>query len=259
MTGASRGVGRGIAEGLGESGHVVYVTGRVAATLDRTVRAIEELGGEGVAVVCDHEDDAQIEAAVSRVIADRGRIDVLVNNVFRIPTDKRMHGVPFWEQPIALWDDMHGVGLRAHYVASVHAAPHMVRAKRGLIVNVSSFAGGGFQLNVAYGVGKAAVDRLAADMAHDLAPHGVTAIALWPGIVRTEYILEHAASLPFGLEVSESPRFSGRAVAALVADPAVHERTGRRLVVAELAEEYGFDDVDGTRPPSLRAKRKDQR
>lgn len=260
VTGASRGVGRGVALALGDAGMRVYVTGRTRGeglSIDTVAAEIDRRGGEGVPVPVDHTDDAQVEALFARVKEEAGRLDVLVNNVFAIPKE-RMWGLPFWEQPIGIWDQMHEVGLRSHYVASVFAAPMMVAAKRGLIANVSSFAGAGFQLNVAYGVGKAGVDRLAADMAHDLAPHGVTSVSLWPGIVRTEWVMSQD-ELPFSTEVSESAEFTGRAVAALSSDPDVLRKTGRRLVVAELAEEYGFDDVDGTRPPSLRALAREQK
>ncbi len=253
VTGASRGVGKGIALALGDAGMRVYVTGRSTEgelSIGRTAEEVTRRGGEGIAVRVDHAIDAEVEALFDRVEREAGRLDVLVNNVFAIPNE-RMWGVPFWEQPIAMWDRMHEVGLRSHYVASVFAAPRMVRAGCGLIVNVSSFAGAGFQLNVAYGVGKAGVDRLAADMAHDLAPHGVASVSLWPGIVRTEWVMSQP-ELPFSTKVSESPELSGRAVAALANDARVMDKTGRVLIVAELAREYGFTDVDGTRPPSLR-------
>ena len=144
---------------------------------------------------------------------------------------------------------MHQVGLRSHYVASVYAAPLLLESK-GLIANISSFGGASYQVNVAYGVGKAGVDRLASDMAHELAPHGVCCVSLYPGIVRTERVL--AGELPFPTDNSESPELTGRAIAALFADTKRMEKTGRTLVVAELAEDYDFTDVDGTRPASLR-------
>lgn len=253
VTGASRGVGKGVALALGEAGMTVYVSGRTVEgelSIEATARAVSERGGRGVAVRCDHADDDQVRRLFARVQSEQGRLDVLVNNVFAIPKDK-LWGVPFWQQRVGIWDEMHSVGLRSHYVASVYAAPALLKSERGLIVNISSFAGGGFQLNVAYGVGKAGVDRLAADMARDLQPHEVTCVSLWPGIVRTEWVraLEDA---PFPTEVTESPEYTGRAVAALAADPQALAKTGQRLVVAELAQEYDFDDIDGTRPPSLR-------
>lgn len=264
VTGASRGVGKGVALALGEAGATVYVTGRTVTegsalpgTIGETALEVTRRGGSGVAVQVDHADDDAVRALFERVGRECGRLDGLVNNVFAVPSGE-LFGRPFWEQPIDFWDTMHGVGLRSHYVASVFGAPMMVAARRGLIVNISSFGGKSFQLNVAYGVGKAAVDRLAADMAHDLSPHGVTSLALYPGIVRTERILKHQAELPFDLTKSESPELTGRAVVALASDPKLAERAGRVWVVAELAEQYGFDDIDGTRPASLRAPRREK-
>lgn len=268
VTGATRGVGKGIALGLGDAGATVYVTGRTVSegdaelpgSLASTAAEVSARGGEGIAVRCDHAVDEEIEALFARVSEERGRLDVLVNNVFCIPSPP-MHGVPFWEQPLFMWDAMHRVGLRSHFVADRFAAPMMIEAGQGLIVHVSSFAGGGYALNVAYGVGKAGVDRLAADVAHELRTKGVCSVSLWPGIVRTEYILSNEGALPFDLGISESPELSGRAVAHLAADPAVMEQTGKVCVVAELAELYGFTDIDGSQPRSLRrpAKTKETR
>lgn len=253
VTGASRGVGKGIALALGEAGFTVYVTGRTTEdrgdglTIGATADAVSARGGRGIAVRCDHAVDDDTAALFERVRREHGKLDVLVNNVFAIPNEK-LWGVPFWQQPIHIWDAMHTVGLRSHYVASVHAAPLLIAAK-GLVVNISSFAGGSYQLNVAYGVGKAGVDRLARDMARDFRPHGVTSVSLWPGIVRTEWV-EGADELPFSTEVSESPELTGRAVLALFRD--ADRETGKVHIVAELAQRYGFTDIDGTQPESLR-------
>jgi len=187
VTGASRGVGKGIALGLGEAGATVYVTGRtiergaLPGTVGETADAVTALGGRGIAVRCDHAVDAEVEALFARVLGDEGRVDLLVNNAFAIPDGKLV--APFWEQPISFWDTMHTVGLRSHYVASVFAARAMVAAKKGLIVNVSSFGAKIYAVNVAYGAAKAGVDRLSRDMGRELAPFGVTAVSLWPGIV----------------------------------------------------------------------------
>lgn len=253
VTGATRGVGKGIALGLAERGWRVFLTGRTVSgpeSLEATAAEVEARGGQAVPCPCDHADDDQVRAVLERV---GDRLDLLVNNVFAIPPEP-IWGRPFWEQPVSQWDLMHTVGLRSHYVASQLAVPRLLQAPRGLIVHVSSFAGGSYQLGVAYGVGKAAVDRMAADMAHELEPHGVAVVSLWPGIVRTEWVLRQPA-LPFPLTHTESPELSGRAVAALADDPEVMRHTGQVRVVAELAEHYGFDDVDGTRPRSLRRPR----
>lgn len=261
VTGGSRGLGKGVALALGDAGATVYITGRsveegqapLPGTILATAQDVKERGGEGIALPCDHRDDDAVREAIAKIGEEQGRLDILVNNVFAVP-DGPLFGVPFWEQPLHFWDDMHAVGLRSHYVASVFAVPLMLDQKAGLIVNISSFGGDSFQLNVAYGVGKAGVDRLAADMAHDLKPHGITAISLWPGIVRTERILEQIDELPFSLKHSESPEFTGRAVVALATDPDVNRHTGSVQVVAELAELYGFTDIDGSQPRSLRRR-----
>jgi dehydrogenase/reductase SDR family protein 1 len=248
VTGASRGVGKGIALGLGEIGATVYVTGRTRGALDETAAEVTALGGKGIAVSCDHANDVDVEALFERI----AHVDVLVNNAFAIPGG-RIRG-PFWELPLSQWDEMHRVGLRSHYVCARLVAPRMVAAKRGLIVNVSSFGAKIYAVNVAYGVGKAGVDRMTRDMARELEPHGVTCVSLWPGIVKTERLLDEAerARLGFDLANAETPLFSGRAVAALTGDSNVMAKTGKPLVVAELAREYGFTEPDGSQPASLR-------
>jgi dehydrogenase/reductase SDR family protein 1 len=254
VTGASRGIGRGIALELGAAGATVYVTGRtvkpgVAAlpgTIGETAEQVTKLGGRGIAVRVDHGDDDQIRALFARVADEqRGRLDVLVNNVFKVP-DPPIWGGSFWEHPISVWDDQVGIGLRAHYVASVYGAPLMVAAKRGLIANISSRGGGGYAMSTAYGVGKCGLDRLAADMAHELRPHGVASVSLWPSAVRTEFVMDQAAKrdLPIDLTNSESPRFTGAAIVALATDPRVMERSGKTLRVKELAAAYGFRDPE---------------
>lgn len=261
VTGASRGVGKGIALGLAEAGATIYVTGRTTAasdapeglpgTIDQTAEELRALGGIGIAVRCDHADDEQVAALFARVRAEQhGRLDLLVNNAFAIP-EGRITG-PFWELPVSQWDTLHRVGLRSHYVASVHAAQVMVPARRGLIVNVSSFGAKIYAVSVAYGVGKAGVDRMSRDMARELRPHNVSAVSLWPGIVRTERLLQQPERLAFDPTNGESPTFSGRAVAHLAADPQILARSGESLVVAELAAHYDFTDIAGNRPASLR-------
>lgn len=254
VTGASRGVGKGIARGLGEAGATVYVTGRSLSpgvhpgTITETAAEVTALGGRGIAVACDHADDAAVAALFARLHGEHGALDVLVNNAFAVP-EGRVVG-PFWELPIDQWDTMHTVGLRSHYVAAWHAAPAMVARKRGLIVNVSSFGAKIPFVNVAYGVGKAGVDRMTRDMARELAAHGVDVMSIWPGIVKTERHL--AERLGLDPATGESAQFSGRAVAALASDPKRATKSGQALVVAELAREYGFTDIDGSQPASLK-------
>lgn len=260
VTGASRGVGKGVALALGDAGATVYLTGRtlesreggLPGSLQQTAAEVEARGGTAIPVACDHADDAQVKAVFDRVRETHGYLDVLVNNVFALPGGD-LFGPPFWEQPIEVWDTMHAVGLRSHYVAAVYAAPLLLESDVALVANISSFGGASYQINVAYGVGKAGVDRLAEDMAKDFADHGVTSVSLYPGIVRTERILAMGDDLPWSLAISESPELTGRAVCALAADEHRRSKSGRVLVVADLAFEYGFTDVDGTTPPSLPA------
>jgi dehydrogenase/reductase SDR family protein 1 len=256
VTGASRGVGKGVALGLGEAGATVYVTGRsvtrgpLPGTIGETAEEVSALGGRGIAAACDHADDAQVAQLFARVIREQGRLDILVNNAFAVPEGKLV--APFWELPIDQWDIMHRVGLRSHYVAAWHAAPIMIGQGLGLVVNVSSFGAKIQAVNVAYGVGKAGVDRMTRDMGRELKAHGVTVVSLWPGIVKTERLLADPDRIGFDPTSGESPTLSGRAVAAIAADPERLAKTGQPLVVAELALEYGFTDIDGKVPPSLR-------
>jgi NAD(P)-dependent dehydrogenase (short-subunit alcohol dehydrogenase family) len=258
VTGASRGIGKGCALELGAAGATVYVTGRTVAagahplpgTVGATAEEVSKLGGRGVAVACDHRDDAAVARLFERVADEHGgRLDVLVNNAFLIPKELTS-GKPFWECPLSNWDDMVGVGTRSAYVASWHAAKRMVPARRGLIANVSSSGAREYAWHVAYGVGKCALDRFTADAARELAPHGVAVVSLWPGLVLTERLEGAAkAGIP-GLDFSraESPRFTGRAVAALAGDANAARWSGRALAVRELADAYGFTDVDGRIP-----------
>lgn len=246
VTGASRGVGKGIALGLAEAGATVYVTGR---SVD------DAPPGEGcVPVRCDHTDDRQVEAVFERLANEQGRLDVLVNNVWggyenMFENGEFTWGFPFWKQSLGRWDSMFAAGVRAHYVASSHAARVMVGQRSGLIVNISFWAAQKYIANVAYGVAKEATDRMTADMSHELREYNVAVVSLYPGLVRTEKVLEAAAYLD--MSNSESPQFIGRTVAALAADPDIAGRSGHVLIAAALAQEYGFTDIDGKRPTPL--------
>jgi NAD(P)-dependent dehydrogenase (short-subunit alcohol dehydrogenase family) len=268
VTGASRGVGRGIAEELGAQGATVYVTGRstraadapemlgerLPGTIAETADAVSRLGGTGVPVAVDQGDDEQVAALFERVAAEAGRLDVLVNNAFTNP-EQLLQGGPFWELPVSLWDDLVHVGVRSSYVAAVHAARLMVPNAHGLIVNTSGPGGRHFMYTTAYGVGKTAVDRMASDMALELRPHGVAVLSLWLGRMRTERSELASKNLAdFDLAGSESTRFPGRAVAALAGDPEVLDKSGATHYVAELAEAYGFTDVDGAQVASRRPR-----
>jgi NAD(P)-dependent dehydrogenase (short-subunit alcohol dehydrogenase family) len=203
---------------------------------------------------CDHREDGQVEAAFDRVVRDAGPIDILVNTAWggyegMVENGEFTWPRPFWEQPLWRWDAMFAAGVRAHYHASQLAARTMVTRRSGLIVNVSFWAAQKHIGNVAYGVSKAATDKMTSDMATELKPHGVAVVSLYPGLVRTEKVMEAAAYLD--LSNSESPDFIGRAVAALAADPEVLRYSGRVLVAAALAKDYGFTDLEGKTPRPL--------
>ena len=245
VTGASRGVGRGIAHGLLQAGAIVYASGRSIDGAD--------LQGGIVRARCDHTDDEAAARLFQRIDADHGRIDILVNNAWggyeRMVEDGRFTWpAPFWEQPDWRWDAMMNAGVRAAFVASQHAAWRMVARRSGLIVNVSHWAAQKHIGNAIYGIAKAATDKLTADSAVELRDHGVTVVSLYPGLVRTEAVL---AAGVFDLGNSESPEFQGRAVAAVAADPEVGRWSGQALVTATVAEHYGFKDIDGKSPRPL--------
>ncbi|WP_092238571.1 SDR family NAD(P)-dependent oxidoreductase [Bradyrhizobium sp. Gha] len=261
VTGGSRGVGKGVAIGLAEAGATVIVTARTRnsggsewpGSLDETIAAINEAGGRGIGVLCDHADDSSVEEVFSLVRRDHGRLDVLVNNVFAAPNVMPVN-VPFWQVPASLWDTMHRVGLRSHFVASRFAVPLMLPQRRGLIVNTSSGGGIRYTFNVPFGVQKSGVDRMSRDMAHELKPFGIAAVSIWPGYIKSEKLAAQPDRVPPALakliaERGETPVFAGRAVAALAADPGVMAKSGQILLASELAAEYGFTDVDGKVPP----------
>lgn len=236
--------GRGVARVLAACGARVFVTGRSAGGEDGGMTGIR----------CDHRVDSEVPAVFGQIEAVAGGIDILVNNVWGGYENMMEDGVftwskPFWEQPLWRWDSMFAAGVRAHYVASQLAARSMVARQRGLIVNISFWAAQKHIGNVAYGVAKAATDKMTADMAVELRPHGVTAVSLYPGLVRTEKIMAVAKWLD--MTNSESPEFIGRAVAALAADPGVERYAGAVLIAASVAAEYGFADVDGKLPRPL--------
>jgi NAD(P)-dependent dehydrogenase (short-subunit alcohol dehydrogenase family) len=247
VTGGTQGVGGGVARELARQGARVFVTGRSApdhAAFDEHTTGIR----------CDHRVDGQVEAAFQQILRATPAVDILVNNVWggyerMVDNGEFTWPKPFWEQPLWRWDAMFAAGVRAHYHASQLAAPSMIARRRGLIVNISFWAAQKHIGNVAYGVSKAATDKMTADMATELKPYGVAVVSLYPGLVRTEKVMEAAKWID--LSNSESPEFIGRAVAALAVDPDVLRHTGKVLVAAALAMEYGFTDIDGTTPRPL--------
>lgn len=271
VTGASRGIGRGIALVLAEQGATVYITGRTVnpgdyylpGTVGQTASECNERGahsgGKGIAVACDHGDDAQVSALFEQVRREQGRLDILVNNAFTI-SDDLLDGKPFWEKPLSnleMWD----VGVKSNYVAAWHAAKIMAPQKSGLIVAISGFAAVTYTYSVIFGTSKSAADRMARDMAIELQPYNVASLTLWQGLTLTEKARDNIARMGGQMTKSitnmtgASVEHPGRVIAALAADPEIMQRSGGEYISAELAQEYGVTDVNGTVIPSARATR----
>jgi NAD(P)-dependent dehydrogenase (short-subunit alcohol dehydrogenase family) len=258
VTGASRGIGRGVATALGAAGWTVWVSARSAAgtttshlpgTVEEAAAAVSEAGGLGIPVVCDHRDDDRVRAVVDQIAARDGRLDLLVNNVWagyeRLNAGAWQEwNAPFWDQPIGLWDAMMTGGVRAHYVATALCAGLLRAAEAGVVVTVSMEAGRAHRddFGVAYSMAKAADDRFALAAAGQLRQFGVASVSLHPGLVRTEGVMQFAEH--FDLSASQSPEGVGRVVAALATDPDVLALTGRALTVDWLADRYGVDPTD---------------
>lgn len=259
VTGSSRGIGRGIAVGLGEAGATVYVTGRSTGdgplTIDTTAALVDEAGGVGVAAQTDFGDDRQIEALYDRIRDEQGRLHIHVNNAFKIP-DPPVWGGKFWEHPIQVWDDQVGIGLRAAYVASVHAAKLMMEADDGLrfMVNISSSGSERYALSASYGIAKMGNDRLARDFAVEGAEDGLVVVGLWPSQVLTEFIVEsiEKGDIELDEEHAETPLYTGRVIAALANDPDKPARSGQVFTTAELALHYDIRDERGKQPTGKR-------
>jgi NAD(P)-dependent dehydrogenase (short-subunit alcohol dehydrogenase family) len=268
VTGASRGIGKGVALALASEGATVYVTGRTVApgssplpgTVGETAAQCDERGGRGIAVQVDHGKDDQVAALFEQVEREQGRLDILVNNAFTL-SDDLTEPKPFWEKPLSNWE-MVDVGVRSNFVAAWHAARIMVAQKSGLIVAISGYTGVAYTYSVVFGTSKSAVDRMARDMAIELKPHNVASISLWQGLTLTELAQRNLANIP-GLDEGAatrpkdacSPEFPGRVIAALASDPDRMRHSGATLITAELAREYGVTDIDGKIIPSLRVER----
>jgi dehydrogenase/reductase SDR family protein 1 len=256
VTGASRGIGKGIALGLGEAGWIVYVTSRTVVDGDSerpgsansTAAEVTRLGGHGVAVICDHSLDSDVDRLFTRIADEQGHLDLLVNNATTYTTDMGPpEDAPFWMQPFEEWDLMHTVGLRSHFVASAMAARMMVPQKEGLIINVSSAGAIMYSGNVSYGVVKAGVDMLTLTTAQELRDYGVAVVSVWPRMTKTEALIKRLDEIPNAAN-AWTPLFNGRVVATLAADPQIMKRTGQALDIGNLANEYAIDDIDGRRP-----------
>ncbi|XP_077983460.1 dehydrogenase/reductase SDR family member 1-like [Glandiceps talaboti] len=268
VTGASRGIGKGIALQLGEAGATVYITGRTlkpkesgtAGSLQETAEEVEARGGKCIPVQCDHSNDTHVKNLFDKVSEEQnGKLDVLVNNAYSaVSTLAKEAGKKFWDFSPEFWDEVNVVGLRGHYIASVYAARMMIPAKQGLIINISSPGGISYLFNVAYGVGKAGCDKMAHDFAKELRKQNVGAVSLWPGAVKTEILLDTMNSLTEEQREKnptmkiflrgESPEYAGKAVIHLASDPNIMKKSGRILMAGDLAREYGFKDIDGRDP-----------
>jgi NAD(P)-dependent dehydrogenase (short-subunit alcohol dehydrogenase family) len=275
VAGATRGAGRGIAVALGEAGATVYCTGRTTRTqrseydrpetIEETAALVTTAGGHGIAMRVDHLEPAEVDALVARIDAEHGRLDVLVNDV------GGGEGLFAWDKPV--WEHDLAAGLRllrlaieTHLITSHFALPLMIRRPGGLVVEMtdgtSDYNTTRYRNSTFYDLAKTAVLRLAFSQAHELRPHGATAVALTPGWLRSEMMLEafgvteetwrDATERIPHFAISESPRFVGRAVAALAADPERMRYTGHSLSSGGLAHEYGFTDLDGSRPDCWR-------
>ncbi|MYR07033.1 SDR family NAD(P)-dependent oxidoreductase [Gordonia sp. SID5947] len=244
VTGGSRGVGQGVASALVAAGWTVYVTSRHGTGPDGTI-----------ALTCDHTDDEAVAGVFADIERDTEGLDLLVNNAWAAPRGFGGFSDRFWERPVDDWDTLIDVGLRAHYVASVHAARMMVARGSGLIASISSFGSRGHLHSVLYGMSKSALDKMSFDMGHELSGTGVTAVSLWLGLIRTELLLSLGVDefAGFSLRRAEDPEFVGRVIDALASDPGLPDRNGQTLVTAELGARYGLTNNDGTPPDSHRA------
>lgn len=257
VTGASRGIGRGIALQLSEAGATVYITGRQETTLKETAAQVKERGGNCVPVICDSTKDKDIEDLFERIKREQnGRLDILVNNAYAgVQAIFQNMGNKFWETDPTIWDSINNTGLRGHYFFSVYASRMMVAQGRGLIVTISSMGGLRYLFNVPYGVGKAACDRLAADMAVELKSRGVASVSLWPGAVQTELVSQMILDkeTPQGADPKfkelfangESTEVSGMCIVNLAIDKHLMSLTGKVLMTCDLARRYGIRDIDG--------------
>ncbi len=281
MAGATRGAGRGIAIELGAAGATVYCTGRTTRaqrseydrpeTIEETAEAVTAAGGHGIAVRCDHLEAAQVRALVARIDADHGRLDVLVNDVWG---GERLieWNVPVWEHSLEGGMRMLRLGIDTHLVTSHFALPLLIRRPGGLVVEMTDgtaeYNRANYRLSIFYDLVKTSVQRMAWALARELAPHGSTAVALTPGWLRSEMMLEHygvtednwrdATATEPHFVISESPRFVGRTVAALAADPGMARWSGLGVSSGELAKEYGVRDLDGSQPDCWRYMREVQ-
>lgn len=267
VTGASRGIGKGIAIALAREGACVYVTGRTVnegdyylpGTVGETARLCGEVGGKGIAIACDHGDNDQVAAVFDRIKKESGGLDILVNNACTLPEDL-LDPKGFWEKPLSNLDMM-DVGVTSNFVATWHAAQIMAPQKSGLIASISGYAAVTYTYGVLFGLSKTAVGRMTRDMAIELKPHNVAAVTLWQGLTLTEKALDNLAKVAEKMTTSitgqkgSSVEHPGRVIAALANDPEIMKRSGGEFITAEVAAEYGVTDDDGSMVASMREQR----
>jgi NAD(P)-dependent dehydrogenase (short-subunit alcohol dehydrogenase family) len=256
VAGASRGAGRGIAYELGEAGATVYVTGRSVngaitdnrkESIEETAEGVSKRGGRGIAVRCDHTHENDVQKLFNQIKQEQGRLDLLVNSVFGGSEDSLApkEGPNFWQRPFEQWDAMMNTP-KACLLTNRYAVPLMSETKNGLIVNITFLIKDKILGNLYYDIAMNAVNRMTLGMANELKLFGITTVALCPGWMRTERVIDSG----FGVEdgATETTAYVGRAVVCLAADPFVSNETGSALMVAELARRYNFTDIDGTQP-----------
>ena len=281
VAGGTRGAGRGIAIELGAAGATVYVTGRTTheqrseygrpETIEETAKLVDEVGGRGIAVRVDHLEPAQVRALVKRIDGEQGRLDVLVNDVWGAEHLMEWN-VPVWEHSLEKGLRMLRLAIDTHIITSHFALPLLIKNAGGLVVEMTDgtaeYNGENYRLSLFYDLAKASVIRMAWAQAKELAPHGCTAVALTPGWLRSEMMLDafgvaesnwrDALAAQPHFAISETPRYVGRAVAHLAADPEVGRFNGRSLSSGGLAKEYGFTDLAGSQPDAWRYLVEDQ-
>lgn len=265
VTGASRGAGRGIAIELGKAGAIVYVTGRSTGkkstndwpgTIDETVSLIEEAGGKGIAIRCDHTIESEVEAVIQQLDEEQGKIDIVVNNVWG-GNELSIEGKPFWELSTKHWETMFTSGVRAQLMTNHYAIPLLKKHGTGLIIHTTFWDEDKYIGHFYYDLAKNAINRMTSNLAIELKQDGIAVVAVSPGWMRTELVLktfntdEHQWHEVDDLKQTESPHYIGRAIASLAADRMVMMKSGSIQKVGKLAKEYKFTDIDGRYIPSF--------
>ncbi|CAD5217660.1 unnamed protein product [Bursaphelenchus xylophilus] len=269
VTGASRGCGRGIAKELGRAGCIVYITAlrmededpmiqavrEKLPTLESVAKEIEDLGGKAIPIYCNHDNSDETAAVFDQIKREQdGHLDILVNNAFAgVPYMLKYMHTKFFDLPEDIYDTLNNAGLKGHYWCARHAAKMMIQKGKGFIVNISSFGGINYTFNVAYGVGKAGLDRMASDIAWELKEFNIPCISFYPAPNRTELFSKEVGlikrqSVIDAYAEAESPEFSGKCIVKLATDPNLMKKTGMIINSIQCGKEYGIKDIDGRQP-----------